>query len=481
MTDAAEKTPKPKPVHGEGTSESTSGRILRKGGWLEHFFITGSRLDLIGYVVVCARYTHPSATPLSKPVLFAALEDAIRKNAALAARLPPTSPEGVWLALPSVDLKRVVTFVDKDSADLSTLLEEIFAKPMEYPEGMPLWRLFVLRDGMVVYAYDHALGDGQSGHAFHHNLLASLRSIHDIPSGHTGIVTSLPQDAALTPALEDDMDTTVPLRMLVREFFKSRFPFVDRKKGKTWSGYPAQQPPTLVTRVRLLEYAPEQASNLIKLAREHKATLTSTIHTLALVILSRLIYAQPVNKKYRYISTIIPMSLRRFTGAPPSAICNHVSIYAVYHPLFRPAPGPTITKDAFPWGRAAALTATLKRKLPRSPPTAGLVRYLHGKYEEFILGRLGKKRTAGLELSNLGAFPEPKADGAAPGPGQWRIEQMFFVQADATLGAAVKVNPAGTAAAGLGISVTWGEGAVDDAFAEEFVKAFDEGLRALAQ
>ncbi|TFK81118.1 hypothetical protein K466DRAFT_578693 [Polyporus arcularius HHB13444] len=469
-----------KALEKDDAGASTSGRVLRKAGRLEHFFDARSRLNLTGYVVVCARYTHTSGTPLSRSILFAALEHTIRNNVVLAARFAPASPDaGVWVALPRVDLNRVVTFVDKDRADLPTLLEEFFAQPVDFSEDMPQWRLVVLRDGTVVFAYDHTVGDGQSGSAFHHNLLASLRSVHDTPSEHSGIVPSLPQDATLTPALEDAIDTTAPFFMLARMAVQSAFPFIDRKKGKAWSGHPLQQPVTLITRVRLLEYTPDQASNLRKVSRDHKATLTSTVHTLALIILSRLIYAQPANKKYKHIHTYIPMSIRRFTGAPPSAICNHVSVHNTYHALFRPAPGPTISEETFPWDRAAALTATLRRKLPKSPREIGLFKYLSGKYTEYLVGRLSKPRTAGLEVSNLGAFPEPPTKQGDDI--QWRIEEMFFVQADATLGAAVKVNPVGNAAGGLGISITWGEGAVDDEFAEEFVKAFDEGLRTLAQ
>ncbi|KAI0704456.1 alcohol acetyltransferase [Cerioporus squamosus] len=453
----------------------SSGRVLRKAGRFEHYFNAGSRLNLTGYVTVCARYAHTSGPLLSKPVLFAALEDVIRKNIALAARF---SPEGVWVALPVVDLNLVVEFVDKDRADLPMLLEELFVQLLNFSDGVPQWKLMVSRDGWVVFAYDHTIGDGQSGLAFHHNMLASLRSIHDPPFEHSGIVSSLPQDAMLTAALEDATDTSVPLSMIIRELSKLLLPFVDCKKGKAWAGYPIQKPPTLVTTVRLLEYTPDQASNLVKLSRDHHATLTSTIHTLALVVLSRL-YAHPENKKVKHVHTYIPMSLRRLTGAPPSAICNHVSGHAAYHALLRPAPA-TVSKEMFPWDRTSVLTATLKRKLPHSARTVGMLKYLFGKYEEYFLGMLGKKRGSALELSNLGAFPEPPSTAKEGEEVQWHIQEMFFVQADATLGAALKVNPVGTAAGGLGISITWGKGAVDDALAEEFVRAFDEGLRTLA-
>ena len=408
------------------------------------------------------------------------MEDVIRNNVALAARFVPAAPEGTWVALPRVDLNRVITFVDKDGADLPALLEEVFLQPADFSEDMPQWRLLVLRDGMVVYAYDHTIGDGQSGLAFHHNLLASLRRVKTIGNpllDHSGIVSSLPEDATLTPAHEDATDTTVPFSMMVREVGKLLFPFLDRKKGKAWSGYPTQQPPTLVTHVRLLEYTPEQATGLVKLSRDHKATLTSTIHILALVTLSRLLFAQPENKKYKYVRTYIPMSLRRFTKAPPSAICNHVSVHSVYHPLPHPA-STAVSKDTFPWDKASVLTATLRRKLPGSARTIGLFKYINGKYDEYVLGQIGKKRGGALELSNLGAFPEPPTKEGEEV--EWRVQEMFFVQADATLGAALKVNAVGTGAGGLGISITWGKGAVDDEFAEEFVKAFDDGMKMLA-
>ncbi|RDX51256.1 hypothetical protein OH76DRAFT_1435742 [Lentinus brumalis] len=462
----------------EQQDASTLGRVLRKAGRFEHYFNARSRLNLTGYVTVCARYAHTSGDPLTKPLLFAALEDVIRKNVALAARFSPGSPEGVWVALPLVDLNRVVKLVDQDSASLPTLLEGLFVQQLEFSEDMPLWRLVVLRDGMVVFAYDHTLGDGQSGLAFHHNLLASLRNIHDPPSDHSGVVSSLPEDAVLTPALEDATDVTVPFPMLVRVLSKMLFPFLDRKKGKAWAGYPVQDPPTLVTTVRLLEYTPEQASTLIKLSRDHKATLTSTMHTLAIIVLSRLLDAQPANKKFQYVHSSIPMSLRRITGTPSSAICNQVSALSTYHSLFRPAPS-IISKDTFPWDRASTLTAALRRELPHSPRVVGLFKFVSGKYDEYCLGMLGKKRGSAFELSNLGAFSEPPAKEGEET--RWRIQEMFFVQSDATIGAALKVNPVGTAAGGLGVSVTWGKGAVDDELAEEFVKAFDEGLRTLAQ
>ena len=66
---------------------------LVNAGTLEQFFNSRTRLDLNSYVTVTARYVNAAGSPLSKPVLFAALEQTIRQHPALSARLPPPGPD----------------------------------------------------------------------------------------------------------------------------------------------------------------------------------------------------------------------------------------------------------------------------------------------------------------------------------------------------------------------------------------------------
>ena len=109
-----------------------------------------------------------------------------------------------------------------------------------------------------------------------------------------------------------------------------------------------------------------------------------------------------------------------------------------------------------------------------------MLKFLFGAYDKHLRGRLGKKRARGFELSNLGAFPKaPAMEDESETAEGWRIREVLFVQADATLGAAIKLNVVGTPDGGLGISVTWGMGAVDDDVADAFHTAFQEGLRTL--
>ncbi|KAI0779894.1 alcohol acetyltransferase [Fomes fomentarius] len=490
-------------------STAHKGR-LRPAGRLELLFESLQRLDLTSWVVVSARYDNAASTRLDKANLFPALEQVIREHVALAARIPLSPSPRVWVRLPSIDLNKVVTFLDKSIDELPSLLQDFFAKPTEDRDDLPYWKLLVLRDNTVVFAYNHTMGDGKSGAAFHHGLLTSLNTVNariatssEPLIEHSGIVKqeALPQDVSLVPPLEEAMDLSMPFLRVVREIACMALPFLRRKDKGAWTGEQAPKTRVYDVTIRILQYTPAEVSSLVALSREHGTTLTGTLHTLALVLISRLIHSRAGKggeRKFTKVATAVPVSLRRYTGAPPTAICNHVGDYKGYHPLLPPdAPALKVTsihRETFPWDRAAAMSAKLQREVARAGARVGMIKYLYGRYDNYLLGRLGGKRYGGLELSNLGAFPplsaksnperassrdkSNKGEGARSG-GFWTIQETAFVQADVTLGSALKMSVAGTPTGGLGISLTWGEDAIDPAFAQEFATGFEEGMRAL--
>ena len=271
------------------------------------------------------------------------------------------------------------------------------------------------------------------------------------------------------------MDVSVPFMTILREVAQAIFPSLKPKHPNAWTANPVLEALTMDTTVRIIHLNPADATKLIKLSRDHKTTLTGTLHTLALLVVSRLLRAQPAGDRFETMPTSIPISLRRYTNTPPTAFCNHVSSHQNHHPLVHQ--GASVSPDAFPWDTAAALAETLRREAPHSAWRVGLLKYLYGKYEEYLLGQLGRTRAAALELSNLGAFPRLDAQGT--GTSEWRIKETLFAQADATIGAALKLNTVGAPEGGVGITVTWGKGAVDHEFAEAFVREFEVGLRAM--
>ncbi|KAI0773274.1 alcohol acetyltransferase [Trametes elegans] len=456
---------------------------MSRSGRFELWFQTRRQLRILSWVVVSAKYRHDRGATLDRPTLFSALEQVVSSHAALASRIDNAQSPPAWVRLPSVDLDEVVEFRDEDAGQLQTFLETFYAGPIQVADAAPLWKLFVLRDGTLSFAFDHSIGDGQSGYAFHAALLSALRNQQESPSAHSGILSDFPEDAALAPSMEESVDVSVPFTVSFKEILKAVWPPMWWKVASSWTGNPVSK--TVVSggmNVRILRYSLEETRLLTELSRSHKTTLTGTLHTLSLVVLSPLIKAQPDGARYKSIVTTIPISLRRFTGTPPGAFCNHFSSLQEHHPLLPlGADGAqrAVSAEGFPWDRAAALSEALKRHAPHSAYAVGLLKFIDGKYERFFLAQLGKKRAGGLEISNLGRFPAERVAAPADGAGTWNVDETLFSQADNTLSSAIVMSVAGGGDGSLGLTISWAKDAVDDAFGEAFVVGFKAGVQGL--
>ncbi|KAI0675871.1 alcohol acetyltransferase [Trametes maxima] len=465
------------------------GKPLREAGRLERYYEARARLGFLGWVVVSARYQHHSGVALDKPTLFMALERVVHGHVALTARLDAhTAASGetgapVWVRLPVVDLNKIVEFRDEDSSQLEHILETFYASPITYSDDVPSWKLFVLRDGTVSFAYEHTFGDGQSGMAFHVALLSALHQIQAPSTAHPGILTTFPDDATLVAPIEERMDVSVPISTILEQVSQAFLPsFMRKDTAQTWTGEPIPASAVYGMTIRILHYSPADAGRLLQLSRAHGTTVTGTLHTLALIVLAHLLHARPSTKHYTSVATNVPISLRRFTGTPPTAFCTHVSALRDNYPLLVPEGGDAaISANNFPWDRALALTTALKREAPRSGAMVGTLKLLFGKYDGYLLGQLGKKRSGGLELSNLGPFPVDKVEKPPAGVwgGAWSANEVVFAQADPTLSCALVINAAGAPDGGLGLVVSWGKGAVDVDLAQEFFTGFKAGIQTL--
>ncbi len=89
-------------------------------------------------------------------------------------------------------------------------------------------------------------------------------------------------------------------------------------------------------------------------------------------------------------------------------------------------------------------------------------------------------------MSNLGAFSlgAPKGEKDLPSTSStrtWSIGRTCFTQSDVVLGPALKLSTSGDPDGGVNIVISWGEGAVDNDFAEAFVKEFQTLLAGLTK
>jgi len=78
-----------------------------------------------------------------------------------------------------------------------------------------------------------------------------------------------------------------------------------------------------------------------------------------------------------------------------------------------------------------------------------------------------------LTQSNLGRWPDGPSSG---GEGKWTVDEVYFAQGDATQGSAIKLNVTGSQSGAIGVTVTWGDGAVDKDFVESFVRTFKDAV-----
>ncbi|KAH9944962.1 uncharacterized protein BXZ73DRAFT_73204 [Epithele typhae] len=476
---------------------AAASRELREAGRLEQYYNARSHLKLPSWVFSVAHYTHPSLA-LTKALLYPALASVVTtKLPVLAAHLPALPAPQIWTRMATLDLDKIVTFLPDVGMDFATLqrtLETEFERPMEFREDLALWRMWVFKDGTVAFGYDHTIGDGQSGPAFHTQLLAALSLVPTDPLPADADVSSIVDldaiTAELTPAIESVADTTAPLSQVVGGLLQEYAPWASRKARRAWTGNPNLPHIELACRVRIAYASPADAAKLLAVARTHKTTVTCVLHTLGIVITSRMIHeadesadesagAKARKMKYETIPSTVHISLRGQAGTPMTAMCDHISTYISHREIFpKDVAAAPVSPASFPWAETTKFGAELKRARPKAAQYLGMLKYLFGEYEQYHLKKLGKKRDYGFELSNPGAFPKgEKKDGAEEGG--WAIREFWLAVADATLGAAIKLNLVGSPEGGLGISVTWGKGAIEDEFAETWVERFKEGLQAL--
>lgn len=442
-------------------------------GLLERYHITRCQLGFDGCVLSSTKYT--SGTSLTKPMIYAVLSRVIHQHASLGVQINTTSAP-YFVRLPSIELSKAVSIV-ADAQSLEEVVSANLATPFETDSISPLWRLVVLPDNTAIFAYHHAIGDGQSGLAFHRSFLAALNNLPEVVLESDNIVM-VPQDLALEPPTEELTDTSVSFGGMLHTFYDVLAPASWKAGASAWTGNTIVTQPSLKTNVRLWEIPSAEVSAFLRICKSHKTTLTGAFHTISVIVLSRLIATTGQSHKYKTIHTAVPLSLRRYTGTSPDAMCDQASAYSAYPPITTPTPGRS-PAESFPWDAASQYINSLRKGMKASLEVIGTIKYLFslGIDKDFFVGKLGKKRDYTLEISNVGTFSAKGRDEATQG--RWNIESMYFGQCDPICGAAIKMNVVGSPSGTVNVAFTWGEGAVDNEMADAFITGFKSELLAI--
>lgn len=425
---------------------------------MENYHISLAHLKLDSCVVSAAKYTRQDGAALSADVLFPALRTLVETHAALGLQIEGNEATSrvFFVRLPSVDLARVVEFSGRGS------VQEAFARHLARQfatqGALPLWRVEVLAENVVVFAVHHAVGDGLSSTAFH---LSLFRALQEDAHRDAAPVVHVPTTLALLPPIEGRTNVRPSLRTLYREAAASLLPVSWRKLGSAWSGRPVPSSPTFAAHVRLLSLPAAEVAPVLAACRAHHASLTAAVYDLSISLLSRMLASDPA--RYKYISALVAIALRSAAGVGPEAICDYPSSWQFFAPV----------RAAFSWAEAARTARTLQGLKTRARERVGMLRFLFGRVGPYHESRIGAKRECAFSLSNVGRVEAPVAAGA------WSVGEIFFAQSDAGVGPAFTINVVGDPTGGLNISFAWGESNIEEEFIESFISQFPEAFRAI--
>lgn len=424
-----------------------------------------------------ARYHNDTNSSLDPSHVVRALKQVVLSHPALGMRIeskPGEVPR--FVRLTSVNISDALKWSEDPEHTLEDATTSELSTPFDTTANRPLWRLLVLRDNTAIFCYHHAIGDGGSGVAFHRAFQKSLNHVAE-ESDATDMLDLSSQELTLEPPLEKLTDVSVSLKTFWRTMFETFSPSFCQTAHRAWTANPISSAPHCDVNVRLRMIDANIVSALLDLCRQNKCTLTTFLHTLSVMVLSHMVterFPKELKKRHKTFVTSVAVSLRRFTETSPLSIVDQVSVYNSFQRIQRSFSQYPPTKETFPWTNAAEFHVRLQRKLKKTRQVIGTIGYIYalGMSEKYFLDQLGQHREQTLGLSNLGAMVDDGAgkDGGSHDEKRWKVDDVYFTQCDALLGAAIKMNVVGSPSGSVSIGYTWGRGAINDEVMESFIE-----------
>ncbi|CAG8161529.1 unnamed protein product [Penicillium olsonii] len=425
---------------------------VRVPGHIEKYSTTRSHLGIYNNVALTARYkwsVEPS-TPV-KSILFHALSKLICDHPILSA-----VPVGIetsnpcFVCLPEIRLNEVVTFASNDldpglhwKECLDKMLEEQHNWPfqLDHDRALPFWRVAVLESKRIpssftiAFVFHHALMDTRSALSLHEELEAHMNEFN----GACGRVT--PQDFIKTssndliPPLEELYELPVS-QEFVRSQENSSEPGTD-----SWTGSPRSIP--VKTRFSSLWLSTSETNALAAQSKKEGSSVTAALQTL---VASCLFAILP--QEYNRLQADCAVSLRGFLPQPVTS--TTLGSYAgVVSTVYQ--------RSSFDWNEARRTKTEINQAMARkgSDMSVGYLKLIDNQHQ-WMLQKLGRKRMAAFELSNVGMASPLRKESC------FEVEDMLFSQSASACSAAIKISAVTGRDGQLALGLTWQEGVVDD-------------------
>ncbi|KAK9368243.1 alcohol acetyltransferase [Lipomyces kononenkoae] len=389
--------------------------VTRRAGLLETFFVQRKTLGYYTDVVMWATFS----SALSRPRMYYALTKLVSKNPAMRAHiLNPLADRPTLAYFDTIDFTKVVEYRNMPEVNLEQLMTEFDKENFDYGElEGPLWKVWVLNETTVVFAFDHGALDGVSGAIFLVQLAEALNDEiveENVPSFArlAPVVTPNPIIDDILPPNPNWVPPAVPVGSPVRDpgiFAPYAYPI----SGDRW---------------RIITIPSSSSKLLLSECRRRKVALTALLHTILLTAMSR-VYPGPEG-----FDTMIPISSRRFFPAqyadPESIMGSYLYHYKEISLAQRSA--------SFNWEEVNRFDEKVKLS-SNDPKKSFILENLVpqvGRIREVMQAKMGKPRENDMAVSNLGAYKFPSG-------GAFEVQSVGFSQSNATILPPIKMNCVG--------------------------------------
>ncbi|UPK89792.1 hypothetical protein LCI18_000727 [Fusarium solani-melongenae] len=430
---------------------------LRPLGRAEQYSTARSHLGIYANVCVTATYSNRHGQDLLD-ALYRGVAAVMAKHPILSAVPVDTTTTPRFVRLHLLNLKEVVTFIEKPGytpgATLDATLDELVQSQHNLPfkqdnSLVPFWRITVLQDPddsswfSLCLCFHHSLLDTQSAVIIHQDLEYAL--------------VSNDKGAAMETVEGSQKTLLPPLESMVHLPTSPDFVHGQQSLGEPpqnwWSGKPQTLP--VQTRFSSIWIPSASFTSLRRKCKEQGVTLTAALMSL---IAGALFHVLP--SEYSVIQGDCAVSLRRFLPDyidQRSAGCYVGSLSEVYN-----RESQSIWRDA----KRTKKTIDETLQLRGADMPVGYLKHVPD-ISGWLSGRMGKKRWAAWELSNVGGFDD------APGLKleNQQIQSVMFSQSASACSGAVKVSAASGRDGRLGLGFTWQKGVVGDEVVKELVQS----------
>ena len=450
-------------------------------GKLEDIAAAAHHIDFFTNTAISVHYKSSQPVPNVEELVYTAVADVIRSHPILfAIPVGAGSKEPYWGRLPSIDIKKAVTFIDRSTPsitnrngrdrELDSLLENQHNTSFKDGYGtLPVWRLIILREPGVQQEFTaclvahHSMSDGAGLQVFQNSFQSALSNASmstplQVEDGHVIFSNA---DDPIVPSLEEAHPLPIP----------TETPETDTTGIKDWTGSPVQVP--CKTRYLSLSLASDVAQRFAQECKEHKATPTTALPSL----IGRLLFNN-LPPTAEALLCNLPVSLRMDLphGLVDGVMGNFIDAFKVK--LLRSELDSTQnTTDQGGnslniWTHARKIQQATRKYFANTSPSGQL--YTNIAFFKLIpdlaaalAATLGGARSESFEVSNLGKFSQPKNLKTGSGP-IWKAGKVLLSRCAYAAGGPLVVCVL-SSEENWGFGFTWQEGAIPDDVVENIV------------